>query len=79
MEVLTHINKRIKSRPLVQVPIEPLLDLYKDPQANSFLIVSVGNFIISISIKVYNMIYILFIIFLLKILYIIVSNSFFLF
>lgn len=40
MEVLTHINKRIKSRHSVQVPIEPLLELYKDPQANSFLIVS---------------------------------------
>lgn len=28
MEVLTHINKRLKARPLIQVPVQPILDLY---------------------------------------------------
>lgn len=28
MEVLTHINKRLKARPLIQVPVEPCIQLY---------------------------------------------------
>lgn len=28
MEVLTHVNKRLKSRPLVQLPVEQLLVQY---------------------------------------------------
>lgn len=28
MEVLTHINKRLKARPLILVPVQPILDLY---------------------------------------------------
>lgn len=29
MEVLTHVNKRLKSRPMVQLPIEALLQQYQ--------------------------------------------------
>lgn len=29
MEVLTHVNKRLKSRPLVQLPVEGLLQQYQ--------------------------------------------------
>lgn len=39
MELLIHINKRIKSRPLVQLPVEALLVQYQDPAASSFVIV----------------------------------------
>lgn len=28
MEVLTHINKRLKARPMIQVPVKPILELY---------------------------------------------------
>ncbi|XP_043507485.1 proteasome adapter and scaffold protein ECM29 [Frieseomelitta varia] len=38
MELLIHINKRIKSRPQVQLPIETLLLQYQDPAASSFVI-----------------------------------------
>lgn len=38
MELLIHINKRIKSRPLVQLPVEALLVQYQDPAASSFVI-----------------------------------------
>ncbi|KAK9876967.1 hypothetical protein WA026_015999 [Henosepilachna vigintioctopunctata] len=38
MEILIHINKRIKTRPMVQLPVEALLSQYKDPSANSFVI-----------------------------------------
>lgn len=29
MEVLTHVNKRLKSRPMVQIPVESLLQQYQ--------------------------------------------------
>lgn len=29
MEVLTHVNKRLKSRPLVQLPVDGLLQQYQ--------------------------------------------------
>lgn len=29
MEVLTHVNKRLKSRPMVQMPVEALLQQYQ--------------------------------------------------
>ncbi|KAK4875583.1 hypothetical protein RN001_012005 [Aquatica leii] len=38
MELLVHINKRIKSRPLVQLPVEALLVQYQDPAATAFVI-----------------------------------------
>ena len=36
MEILTHVNKRLKSRPLVQLPVEPLLVQYQTTDS-SFL------------------------------------------
>lgn len=39
MELLVHVNKRIKSRPLVQLPVEALLLQYQDPAASSFVTV----------------------------------------
>lgn len=39
MEMLIHINKRLKSRPQVQLPVEALLLQYQDPAASSFVIV----------------------------------------
>ncbi|XP_040077416.1 proteasome adapter and scaffold protein ECM29 [Ixodes scapularis] len=38
MEVLVHVNKRLKSRPRVQLPVEPLLQQYKDPNSSSFVL-----------------------------------------
>ncbi|XP_044754481.1 proteasome adapter and scaffold protein ECM29 [Coccinella septempunctata] len=38
MELLIHINKRLKTRPLVQLPVEALLTQYHDPKATSFVI-----------------------------------------
>ncbi|XP_049865676.1 proteasome adapter and scaffold protein ECM29 [Pectinophora gossypiella] len=38
MELLVHVNKRIKCRANVQLPVEPLLELYRDPAANSFIV-----------------------------------------
>lgn len=38
MELLVHINKRLKSRPLVQLPIDSLLVQYQDPAASAFII-----------------------------------------
>ncbi|KAI5087767.1 proteasome-associated protein ECM29-like isoform X1 [Silurus meridionalis] len=37
MELLVHVNKRIKSRPKVQLPVETLLVQYQDPAAMSFV------------------------------------------
>ncbi|KAJ2947108.1 hypothetical protein O0L34_g16457 [Tuta absoluta] len=38
MELLVHVNKRVKSRGNVQLPVQALLQHYKDPTANSFII-----------------------------------------
>ncbi|XP_032510836.2 proteasome adapter and scaffold protein ECM29 [Danaus plexippus] len=38
MELLIHVNKRVKCRNEVQLPVETLLQSYKDPNANSFII-----------------------------------------
>lgn len=43
MELLIHVNKRVKCRNDVQLPVETLLQLYRDPTANSFIIVSMLN------------------------------------
>lgn len=40
MELLVHLNKRIKSRPKIQLPVETLLVQYQDPSAVSFVTVS---------------------------------------
>ncbi|KAJ8917780.1 hypothetical protein NQ315_010686 [Exocentrus adspersus] len=37
MELLIHVNRRIKMRPLVQLPVEALLTQYQDPSATSFV------------------------------------------
>ncbi|MCJ8749226.1 hypothetical protein PDJAM_G00173890 [Pangasius djambal] len=37
MELLVHVNKRIKSRPKIQLPVETLLVQYQDPAAMSFV------------------------------------------
>ncbi|XP_065519681.1 proteasome adapter and scaffold protein ECM29 isoform X3 [Lathamus discolor] len=37
MELLVHLNKRIKSRPKIQLPVETLLVQYQDPSAVSFV------------------------------------------
>ncbi|CAG9835676.1 unnamed protein product [Diabrotica balteata] len=37
MELLIHVNRRLKSRPQVQLPIEALLTQYQDPSATSFV------------------------------------------
>jgi proteasome component ECM29 len=41
MEILVHINKRIKSRPNVQLPLEDLLQKFNDPDLASLTFVSV--------------------------------------
>jgi proteasome component ECM29 len=43
MELLIHINKRVKSQPQVQLPVEALLLQYQDPAASSFVTVCVFN------------------------------------
>ncbi|XP_037090667.1 proteasome adapter and scaffold protein ECM29-like [Pollicipes pollicipes] len=37
MELLVHVNKRLKSRPAVKLPVDTLLLQYQDPAATSFL------------------------------------------
>ncbi|XP_071952576.1 proteasome adapter and scaffold protein ECM29-like [Antedon mediterranea] len=37
IQLLAHINKRLKSRPQVQLPMESLLNQYKDPANTSFV------------------------------------------
>ncbi|KAL1514253.1 hypothetical protein ABEB36_003540 [Hypothenemus hampei] len=38
MELLIHVNKLVKSRPNVQLPVETLLSQYQDPNVSSFVI-----------------------------------------
>ena len=38
MELLVHINKRIKNNNNIQLPVEALLLQYQDPSATSFVI-----------------------------------------
>ena len=38
MELLVHINKRIKNNANIQLPVESLLLQYQDPSATSFVI-----------------------------------------
>ena len=42
MEILVHINKRIKSRPTVQLPLEDLLEKFNDPSLSNLSFVSVS-------------------------------------
>ena len=41
MELLVHFNKRVKSRPNLQLPVADLMSLYGDPASSSFLSVSI--------------------------------------
>lgn len=43
MELLIHVNRRIKTRPTVQLPVEALLTQYQDPAATSFVTVRDNN------------------------------------
>ncbi|CAH4007387.1 unnamed protein product [Pieris brassicae] len=38
MELLVHVNKRVKCRTDVQLPVETLVQSYREPSANSFII-----------------------------------------
>lgn len=40
MELLIHVNKRVKCRSEVQLPVQTLLQLYGGATSNSFIIVS---------------------------------------
>ncbi|KAL4235658.1 hypothetical protein ACF0H5_004053 [Mactra antiquata] len=37
MELLVHINKRLKSRTMVKLPVDDLIELFKDPTASSMV------------------------------------------
>lgn len=41
MELLLHLNKRIRSRPEIQLPIDALLQQYQDSRATSFVLVNI--------------------------------------
>lgn len=43
MELLIHLNKRIRCRPEVQLPIDALLQQYQDARATSFVLVSASK------------------------------------
>ena len=43
MEILVHINKRVRSRPTVQLPLEDLLEKFNDPDLASLSFVSVNT------------------------------------
>lgn len=40
MEVLTHINKRLKARPNIQVPVRPILELYMQTESSYAMVKS---------------------------------------
>lgn len=44
MELLIHINKRVKTRPQIQLPMEALIAQYQDPSVTSFVTVMVYFF-----------------------------------
>lgn len=37
MELLIHVNKRVKTRPQIQLPVQALLEQYQNPNATSFV------------------------------------------
>jgi len=39
MELLVHVNKRLKSRPQIQLPIDDLFQQYLDPNISGFVTV----------------------------------------
>ena len=42
MELLIHVNKRLKSRSQVQLPVPELLAQYTDPEISPFVTVRTG-------------------------------------
>ena len=52
MEILVHINKRIKSRPSVQLPLDDLLANFNNPIASSSF-VAVGRLVYSLRLLAY--------------------------
>jgi proteasome component ECM29 len=44
MELLVHFNKRVKSRPNLQLPVVDLMNLYQDPSSSIFLSVNYVHF-----------------------------------
>lgn len=43
MELLLHINKRVRPRPEIQLPMDALIQQYQDPRATSFVLVNIFN------------------------------------
>jgi len=43
MELLVHINKRLKSRIKVQLPVDDLLKQFNDPESSSIVTVSLSQ------------------------------------
>ena len=39
MELLVHVNKRVKSRPKILLPVDALLAQYTDPESSPFVTV----------------------------------------
>jgi len=44
MELLVHINKRVKSRPKVLLPVTDLIAQYADPSVEPFVTVTLHKF-----------------------------------
>lgn len=42
MEILVHINKRIKSRPEVQLPLDDLLEKFNNPELSGLTFFAVS-------------------------------------
>ena len=40
LELLTHVSKRVKSRPAVQLPVEQLLAQFTDPASPATVVVT---------------------------------------
>lgn len=51
MEVLTHISKKLESRPQVTLPVQPLLSQYIDP--NGAILVTVSTALVALTYSMY--------------------------
>jgi len=54
MELLVHFNKRVKSRPNLQLPVKDLMNLYQDPSSSSFLSVIISSIIMIKKLSIQN-------------------------
>jgi len=43
MELLVHINKRVKSRPKVLLPVADLITQFRDPNVSPFVTVCIAR------------------------------------